>query len=175
MKIGRTLYCIDNEYFLRIPFPAIKVKTKSLKTIDQNESKTIMNNERVVHGTGPSKNRNNAVEINMTGVGEEDTSYCGSFASCLIFTFSVILIVLTFPFSLCFCINFVQEYERAVIFRLGRVKSGGPVGPGIFFIVPCMDQIIVTDLRTVTFDVRPQEILTKDSVTISVDAVVYYR
>ena len=87
----------------------------------------------------------------------------------------VILIVLTFPFSLCFCINMVQEYERAVIFRLGRVKSGGPVGPGIFFIVPCMDQIIVTDLRTVTFDVRPQEILTKDSVTISVDAVVYYR
>ena len=69
----------------------------------------------------------------------------------------------------------VQEYERAVIFRLGRVKSGGPVGPGIFFIVPCMDQIIVTDLRTVTFDVRPQEILTKDSVIISVDAVVYYR
>ena len=134
-----------------------------------------MNNERIAHGTGPSKNRNNVVEINMTGVGEEDTSYCGSFASCLIFTFSVILIVLTFPFSLCFCINFVQEYERAVIFRLGRVKSGGPVGPGIFFIVPCMDQIIVTDLRTVTFDVRPQEILTKDSVTISVDAVVYYR
>ena len=142
--------------------------------LNQNESKTIMNNERIVHGTGPSKNRSNAVEINMTGVGE-DTSYCGSFTSCLIFTFSMILIVLTFPFSLCFCINMVQEYERAVIFRLGRIKSGGPVGPGIFFIVPCMDQIIVTDLRTMTFDVRPQEILTKDSVTISVDAVVYYR
>ena len=151
------------------------IRTRELLRPNQNKPKTIINNERVVHGTGPPKNRNNAVEINITGVGGEDTSYCGSFASCLIFTFSVILIVLTFPFSLFFCINMVQEYERAVIFRLGRVKSGGPVGPGIFFIVPCMDQIIVTDLRTVTFDVRPQEILTKDSVTISVDAVVYYR
>merc|ERR1719490_480278 len=69
----------------------------------------------------------------------------------------------------------VQEYERAVIFRLGRVKRGGAVGPGLFFIVPCMDQIMVTDLRTVSFDVPPQEILTKDSVTVAVDAVVYYR
>merc|ERR1712242_95776 len=69
----------------------------------------------------------------------------------------------------------VQEYERAVIFRLGRVKKGGAVGPGLFFILPCMDQIVVTDLRTVSFDVPPQEILTKDSVTIAVDAVIYYK
>ena len=100
------------------------LRTRELLRPNQNESKTIMNNGRVVHGTVPSKNRNNAVEINMTGAGGEDTSYCGSFASCLIFTFSVILIVLTFPFSLFWCINMVQEYERAVIFRLGRVKSG---------------------------------------------------
>jgi len=69
----------------------------------------------------------------------------------------------------------VQEYERAVIFRLGRIKKGGAVGPGLFFIVPCMDQIMVTDLRTISFDVPPQEILTKDSVTVAVDAVVYYK
>ena len=49
-----------------------------------------------------------------------------------------------------------QEYERAVIFRLGRVKRGGAVGPGLFFIVPCMDQFNVVDLRTVSFDVPPQ-------------------
>merc|ERR1739848_349637 len=67
------------------------------------------------------------------------------------------------------------EYERAVIFRLGRVKKGGAVGPGLFFIVPCMDQITVTDLRTISFDVPPQEVLTKDSVTVAVDAVVYYK
>ena len=65
------------------------IRTRELLRPNQNQSKTIMNNERVVHGTGPPKNRNNAVEINMTGVGEGDTSYCGSFASCLIFTFSV--------------------------------------------------------------------------------------
>lgn len=69
----------------------------------------------------------------------------------------------------------LQEYERAVIFRLGRIKKGGAVGPGLFFIVPCMDNIAVCDLRTVSFDVPPQEILTKDSVTVAVDAVVYYK
>jgi len=69
----------------------------------------------------------------------------------------------------------VQEYQRAVIFRLGRVKKGGAVGPGLFWIIPCIDSIQVVDLRTVSFDVPPQEILTKDSVTVAVDAVVYYK
>merc|ERR1712241_1394643 len=77
---------------------------------------------------------------------------------------SYFLIVITFPFSLCLCIQTVQEYERAIIF-----------GPGLFFIIPCMDSIVVTDLRTVSFDVPPQEILTKDSVTVAVDAVVYFK
>jgi len=69
----------------------------------------------------------------------------------------------------------VQEYERAVIFRLGRLKSGGAKGPGLFFIVPCIDNYRCVDLRTGAFDVPPQEILTRDSVTVSVDAVVYYQ
>ncbi|KPM04033.1 mechanosensory protein-like protein [Sarcoptes scabiei] len=69
----------------------------------------------------------------------------------------------------------VQEYERAVIFRLGRLMKGGPKGPGIFIIVPCIDDFARIDLRTISFDVPPQEILTKDSVTVAVDAVVYYR
>ena len=68
-----------------------------------------------------------------------------------------------------------QEYERAVIFRLGRVKKGGAVGPGLFTILPCIDNIVTMDLRTVTFDVPPQEILTKDSVTVAVDAVVLFK
>ena len=67
------------------------------------------------------------------------------------------------------------EYERAVIFRLGRVLSGGAKGPGIFFVLPCTDNFVKVDMRTVTFDVPPQEILTKDSVTVTVDAVVYFR
>lgn len=49
------------------------------------------------------------------------------------------------------------------------------LGPGLFFILPCIDNMITVDLRTITFDVPPQEILTRDSVTITVDAVVYFR
>ncbi|KXJ19713.1 Mechanosensory protein 2 [Exaiptasia diaphana] len=71
--------------------------------------------------------------------------------------------------------SIVQEYERAVIFRLGRLLPGGAKGPGIFFILPCIDTYRKVDLRVVSFDVPPQEILTKDSVTVAVDAVVYFR
>jgi len=98
-----------------------------------------------------------------------------SCCSALIFIISCFLLVITFPFSLCVCLKMVQEYERAVIFRLGRIKQGGAVGPGLFFIIPCMDSITTVDLRTVSIDIPPQEILTKDSVTVSVDAVVYYK
>ena len=61
--------------------------------------------------------------------------------------------------SVCYCLKIVKEYERAVIFRLGRSLLGGPKGPGLFFILPCIDNIITVDLRTITFDVAPQEIL----------------
>ena len=88
---------------------------------------------------------------------------------------SYTLIVITFPLSICYCLRVVQEYERCVIFRLGRNRTDGPRGPGLFFILPCIDSLIKLDLRTVTFDVPPQEILTKDSVTITVDAVVYFK
>ena len=62
-----------------------------------------------------------------------------------------------------------------MLFRLGRIKGGGPVGPGLFFVIPCMDDITVMDLRTLTVDIPPQEIMTKDTVTVCVDAVVYYK
>ena len=52
----------------------------------------------------------------------------------------------------------VQEYERAVVFRLGRLRSGGARGPGLFFIMPCVDTYQKVDLRTVSFDVPPQEV-----------------
>uniref|UniRef100_A0A914W4U4 Band 7 domain-containing protein n=1 Tax=Plectus sambesii TaxID=2011161 RepID=A0A914W4U4_9BILA len=93
----------------------------------------------------------------------------------LLTALSWILVVITMPFSLFFCLKIVQEYERAVIFRLGRLVSGGAKGPGLFFILPCIDTYRKVDLRVVSFDVPPQEILTKDSVTVSVDAVVYFR
>ncbi|XP_048244911.1 band 7 protein AGAP004871-like isoform X7 [Haliotis rufescens] len=101
----------------------------------------------------------------------------GSIGCCgyVLYFLSLIAIACTFPFSLCLCMKVVQEYERAVIFRLGRLVSGGAKGPGLFFIIPCMDSYTKVDLRTVSFDVPPQEVLTRDSVTVAVDAVVYYR
>ncbi|XP_031569723.1 mechanosensory protein 2-like [Actinia tenebrosa] len=88
---------------------------------------------------------------------------------------SLIVFICTLPLSLFFCLKIVQEYERAVIFRLGRLLPGGAKGPGIFFILPCIDTYRKVDLRVVSFDVPPQEILTRDSVTVAVDAVVYFR
>jgi hypothetical protein len=85
------------------------------------------------------------------------------------------LIVLFFPFSLFVILKIVQEYERAVIFRLGRLSSTLARGPGMCFVLPCIDTMHLVDIRTVSFDVPPQEVLTRDSVTVAVDAVVYYR
>ncbi|XP_063963642.1 stomatin-like [Lytechinus pictus] len=96
---------------------------------------------------------------------------CGVFLMLI----SVLLVICTLPFSLFICIKVVQEYERAVIFRLGRLLSGGAKGPGLFFILPCIEDYRKVDLRTISFDIPPQEILTRDSLTISVDAVVFYR
>ncbi|XP_035731605.1 band 7 protein AGAP004871 isoform X1 [Vespa mandarinia] len=102
---------------------------------------------------------------------QSDSKTCGN----ILVVLSWILVIMTMPFSLFVCFKVVQEYERAVIFRLGRLLSGGAKGPGIFFILPCVDNYARVDLRTRTYDVPPQEVLTKDSVTVSVDAVVYYR
>ncbi len=70
-------------------------------------------------------------------------------------------------------IKVVKEYERAVIFRLGRLL--GAKGPGLFFIIPFVDTMIKVDLRVVTADVPEQRTITKDNVTVGVDAVVYYK
>ncbi|KAK3580189.1 hypothetical protein CHS0354_001323 [Potamilus streckersoni] len=109
--------------------------------------------------------------------GSHQASDGGSVGCCgyILWFLSMLLIILTLPFSLCLCIKVVQEYERAVIFRLGRLVSGGAKGPGLFFIIPCIDSYTKVDLRTISFDVPPQEVLSKDSVTVAVDAVVYYR
>lgn len=84
--------------------------------------------------------------------------------------FFLIIIVLMFLAS---SLKVVKEYERAVIFRLGRLL--GAKGPGIFFRIPLVDVFRKVDLRVVTFDVPKQRIITKDNITVDVDAVVYYR
>jgi erythrocyte band 7 integral membrane protein len=109
-----------------------------------------------------------------SGVDPNNAGEAGGCCELLLKILSFIIIILTFPIAICMCIKIVQEYERAVIFRLGRAMPGAR-GPGLFFIIPCIDDLVKVDLRTVSFDVPPQEILTKDSVTCAVDAVVYYK
>ncbi|MGC9335734.1 MAG: slipin family protein [Anaerolineae bacterium] len=70
-------------------------------------------------------------------------------------------------------IKVVQEYERGVIFRLGRLQ--GAKGPGIFFIIPIIDRMVKVDLRVVTLDIPSQEAITRDNVTVRVNAVAYFR
>jgi regulator of protease activity HflC (stomatin/prohibitin superfamily) len=70
-------------------------------------------------------------------------------------------------------IKIVKEYERGVVFRLGRLV--GAKGPGLFFIIPFVDSMQRVDLRVVTMDVPSQEVITRDNVTVRVNAVVYFR
>jgi regulator of protease activity HflC (stomatin/prohibitin superfamily) len=71
-------------------------------------------------------------------------------------------------------IHILKEYERGVLFRLGRVTSD-PRGPGLIFIIPIIDRLVRVSLRTVTLDIPPQDIITKDNVTVRVNAVAYFR
>ena len=87
---------------------------------------------------------------------------------CLL-VFGSILLVPLLPFS----IRIVNEYERGVIFRLGRLI--GAKGPGLFILVPIVDRMVKVDLRTVTLDVPAQEAITRDNVTVKVNAVIYFR
>ncbi len=85
----------------------------------------------------------------------------------------IIILLIILLIFLSMSIKIVREYERAVIFRLGRLL--GAKGPGIFFVIPFIDNFIKVDLRLTTVDVPEQQIITKDNVTVGVDAVVYYR
>ena len=89
--------------------------------------------------------------------------------------FIAVAVVLIFIASvLISAIKVVKEYERGVIFRLGRVQ-GGPKGPGLFILLPFIDNMVKIDLRTVTMDVPPQDVITRDNVPARVNAVVYFR
>jgi regulator of protease activity HflC (stomatin/prohibitin superfamily) len=70
-------------------------------------------------------------------------------------------------------VRIVREYERGVIFRLGRVIAAK--GPGLFFIIPVVDRMVKVSLRTVTMDIPPQDVITRDNVTVRVNAVTYFN
>ncbi|MDH3499042.1 MAG: SPFH domain-containing protein, partial [Acidimicrobiia bacterium] len=71
-------------------------------------------------------------------------------------------------------IRILPEYERGVLFRLGRV-TGDARGPGLIFIIPIVDRLLRVSLRTVTLDIPPQDIITRDNVTVRVNAVAYFQ
>jgi len=83
-----------------------------------------------------------------------------------------VVLIIALPI-LASAIKIVREYERVVVFRLGRLR--GAIGPGLVFVIPFVDSIQKVDLRVVSVDVPKQEILTRDNVSVTVDAVVYYR
>jgi len=92
--------------------------------------------------------------------------------SIALIAFAVIVAILLLLLFL--AVKITREYERGVIFRFGRLLPH-PKGPGIFLIIPFVDQMVRVDLRTVTLNVPPQEVITKDNVPVRVNAVAYFR
>ncbi len=88
----------------------------------------------------------------------------------------LIVIVLFALFLLSSAIRILREYERGVVFRLGRLAGrNGVRGPGLILLIPIIDKMVKVTLRTVVFDVPPQDIITQDNVSLKVNAVVYFR
>ena len=86
------------------------------------------------------------------------------------------VIILFVVIILASAIRILREYERGVIFRLGRLTGkGGVKGPGIILLIPFIDRMVKVSLRTIVFDVPPQDVITQDNVSIKVNAVVYFR
>jgi regulator of protease activity HflC (stomatin/prohibitin superfamily) len=85
-----------------------------------------------------------------------------------------IFVIVIVIFLLASAIKILNEYERGVIFRLGRVL-GSPKGPGLIILIPIVDKMVKVSLRTVVLDVPPQDVITKDNISIKVNAVVYFR
>src|SRR5512145_2707916 len=83
-------------------------------------------------------------------------------------TFLIIVVVLLIS-----GIKILKEYERAVVFRLGRMV--GSRGPGITYVIPGIEKMVKMDLRTVTMDIPPQDVITRDNVSVKVNAVLYFR
>ncbi|KFV15210.1 Podocin, partial [Tauraco erythrolophus] len=88
---------------------------------------------------------------------------------------SFLFVIMTFPISVWFCMKVVREYERAIVFRLGHLLPGRARGPGLFFCLPCLDTYHKVDLRVKTLEIPFHQVVTKDMVTLEIDAVCYYR
>src|SRR5262245_49335608 len=92
-------------------------------------------------------------------------------AAALIVVVVLLFLVVLFLIS---AIKVAREYERGIIFRLGRLLPN-PKGPGLFLLIPIVDRMVKVDLRTITLNIPPQEVITKDNVPVRVNAVAYFR
>uniref|UniRef100_A0A7E4WDG7 PHB domain-containing protein n=1 Tax=Panagrellus redivivus TaxID=6233 RepID=A0A7E4WDG7_PANRE len=106
---------------------------------------------------------------------ETDPVPNSDFWSRFIIGFATFFLTVTFPLSGLASFRVISEYERGILFRLGRVLSKEALKPGLVFINPFIDTIRIVDMRIKTLNVLPQAILTRDSVTVTVDAVIYTR
>uniref|UniRef100_A0A452V074 Podocin n=1 Tax=Ursus maritimus TaxID=29073 RepID=A0A452V074_URSMA len=120
---------------------------------------------------GSSHRNSQALQKRFSCISSKRLGVCGW----ILFSLSLLLMIITFPISIWMCLKIIKEYERAVVFRLGRIQADKARGPGLILVLPCIDVFVKVDLRTVTCNIPPQEILTRDSVTTQVDGVVYYR
>jgi regulator of protease activity HflC (stomatin/prohibitin superfamily) len=87
---------------------------------------------------------------------------------------AIVVVVVLILLLVAASVRVAREYERGVVFRLGRLLQP-PKGPGLFFLIPIVDKMVRVDLRTVTLNVPPQEVITKDNVPVRVNAVAYFR
>src|SRR6266536_364189 len=92
-------------------------------------------------------------------------------AAALVIVVVIVFLLLLFLVS---AIKITREYERGIVFRLGRLLPE-PKGPGLFFLIPVVDRMVKVDLRTITLNIPPQEVITKDNVPVRVNAVAYFR
>ena len=91
------------------------------------------------------------------------------------FPLAFIIIIVLILYVLASSIRILREYERGVIFRLGRVLDGNTKGPGLILLIPIIDKMVKVSLRIVVMDVPPQDVITQDNVSIKVNAVIYFR
>ncbi|HEU5373665.1 MAG TPA: slipin family protein [Gaiellaceae bacterium] len=92
-------------------------------------------------------------------------------------TVAVVILVIVLFFAVLYAIaaiKVLREYERGIVFRLGRLFPQ-PKGPGLIFLIPIVDRMVRVDLRTITLNIPPQEVITKDNVPVRVNAVAYFR
>lgn len=87
--------------------------------------------------------------------------------------YTVVVVIVLIGMFLASAIRILNEYERGVIFRLGRIIA--TKGPGLIILIPVIDKMVKIDLRTVTMEVQPQDVITHDNVSIKVNAVIYFR